>query len=106
MANEVVDCAIVGGGPVGLFTSIVLSRLGVRNHLLEKHPGTTIHPKARNVNISSLERMRSWKEGSLIRGMERGMVSVDGLAGRGGWGRPRQPAMPRTPPPGPGPGRD
>ena len=88
MANEVVDCAIVGGGPVGLFTSIVLSRLGVRNHLLEKHPGTTIHPKARNVNISSLERMRSWKEGSLIREMERGMVSVDGLAGRGGVGQP------------------
>eukprot|EP01045_Picozoa_sp_COSAG04_P010411 COSAG04_NODE_637_length_11700_cov_478.131885_5_plen_104_part_00 len=86
MAEEVVDCAIIGGGPVGLFTSIVLSRLGIRSHLLEKHPGTTIHPKARNVNISSLERMRSWKEGSLIREMERvgeGAAVDQRLAGGG-----------------------
>lgn len=49
-SSETVDCCIIGGGPVGLFTSIVLSRLGVTNVVLEKHPGTTLHPKARNVS--------------------------------------------------------
>ena len=46
---------IVGGGPVGLSASIFLSDLGVPSLLLERHPGTSIHPKARGINVRTME---------------------------------------------------
>src|SRR5262245_24657297 len=49
---------IVGGGPVGLTASILLSRLGVRSLLAERHPGTAVHPKARAINPRSMEMYR------------------------------------------------
>ena len=41
---------IVGGGPVGLTASILLSQAGIRSLLVERHPGTAIHTKARAIN--------------------------------------------------------
>jgi 2-polyprenyl-6-methoxyphenol hydroxylase-like FAD-dependent oxidoreductase len=55
-----VPVLIVGGGPVGLVASVCLSRLGVRSLLIERHPGTTIHPKARNLNLRTMEIVRPW----------------------------------------------
>ena len=55
-----VPVLIVGGGPVGLVASVCLSRLGVRSLLVERHPGTTIHPKARNLNLRTMEILRPW----------------------------------------------
>src|SRR5262245_212838 len=49
---------IVGGGPVGLCASIWLSRFGVPSLLIERHPGTAIHPKARGINIRTMEIFR------------------------------------------------
>jgi 2-polyprenyl-6-methoxyphenol hydroxylase-like FAD-dependent oxidoreductase len=49
---------IVGGGPVGLSTSILLSHHGVASLLVEKHAGTSIHPKARFVNARTMEVFR------------------------------------------------
>ena len=49
---------IVGGGPVGLSASIFLSDLGVPSLLLERHPGTSIHPKARGINVRTMEILR------------------------------------------------
>ena len=49
---------IVGGGPVGLTASILLSRLGVPSLLVERHPSTSIHPKARGINIRTMEIFR------------------------------------------------
>src|SRR5262249_8810431 len=49
---------IAGGGPVGLTASILLSRLGVRSLLTERHPGTAVHPKARAINARSMEMYR------------------------------------------------
>jgi 2-polyprenyl-6-methoxyphenol hydroxylase-like FAD-dependent oxidoreductase len=46
---------IVGGGPVGLTASLLLSRAGVRSLLVERHPGTAVHPKARAINARSME---------------------------------------------------
>ncbi|HUH84878.1 MAG TPA: FAD-dependent monooxygenase [Stellaceae bacterium] len=46
---------IVGGGPVGLTASLLLSRAGVRSLLVERHPGTAIHPKARGINARTME---------------------------------------------------
>src|SRR5262245_7821267 len=55
---EEVPVLIVGGGPVGLTASILLSRLGVRSLLAERHPGTAIHPKARGINARTMEIFR------------------------------------------------
>ena len=52
------EVLIVGGGPVGLTASILLSRLGVRSLLVERHPGTSIHPKARGINVRTMEIFR------------------------------------------------
>jgi putative polyketide hydroxylase len=49
---------IVGAGPVGLTASILLSRLGVPALLVERHPSTSIHPKARGINIRTMEIFR------------------------------------------------
>jgi putative polyketide hydroxylase len=53
-----VPVLIVGGGPVGLTASILLSRAGVRSLLVERHKGTAVHPKARAVNARSMEMYR------------------------------------------------
>src|SRR5260221_13452937 len=53
-----VPVLIVGGGPVGLAASFLLSRQGVRSLLVERHPGTAIHPKARGINARTMEVFR------------------------------------------------
>lgn len=62
MTNAVheTEVVVVGGGPVGLATSIGLSRQGVRHVLVEKHVGASIFPKARLVTTRSMELLRSW----------------------------------------------
>jgi len=49
---------IVGGGPVGLTASILLSQHGVRSLLVERHPGTATLPKARGINARTMEMYR------------------------------------------------
>ena len=49
---------IVGGGPVGLTASILLSHHGVDSLLVERHPGTAVHPKARGINARTMEMYR------------------------------------------------
>jgi putative polyketide hydroxylase len=51
---------IIGGGPVGLSAAICLANQGIESVLIEKHPSTTNHPKARGVNGRSMELFRSW----------------------------------------------
>src|SRR5262245_34421184 len=53
-----VDVLVVGGGPVGLTASILLSRFGVSSLLVERHPSTSIHPKARGINVRTMEIFR------------------------------------------------
>src|SRR5437868_104601 len=53
-----VDVLIVGGGPVGLSASILLSRFEVSSLLVERHPSTSIHPKARGINARTMEIFR------------------------------------------------
>ena len=53
-----VDVLIIGGGPVGLTASILLSRFGVSSLLVERHPSTSIHPKARGINARTMEIFR------------------------------------------------
>jgi putative polyketide hydroxylase len=51
---------IAGGGPVGLAASIGLSRHGIDSILVERHPGTALHPKARGVDVRTMEVFRQW----------------------------------------------
>jgi 2-polyprenyl-6-methoxyphenol hydroxylase-like FAD-dependent oxidoreductase len=50
-----VPVLIVGGGPVGLTASFLLSRRGISSLLVERHPGTAVHPKARGINARTME---------------------------------------------------
>jgi 2-polyprenyl-6-methoxyphenol hydroxylase-like FAD-dependent oxidoreductase len=49
---------IVGGGPVGLTMSILLSRLGVDSQLVERRAAPTTHPQAHFVNNRTREIFR------------------------------------------------
>src|SRR4026207_1206777 len=66
-AMREVDVLIAGGVPVGLTASILLSRLGVTSLLVERHPGTSIHPKARGTNTRTMEIFRQCGVESAIR---------------------------------------
>lgn len=49
---------IVGGGPVGLTASLLLSRQGISSLLVERHGGTARVPKARGINARTMEMYR------------------------------------------------
>lgn len=53
-----VPVLIVGGGPVGLTASLLLSRFGIESLLVERHSGTAILPKARAINARTMEMYR------------------------------------------------
>src|SRR6266542_1352560 len=60
MHEESYPVMIAGGGPVGLVAVLELARYGIRVLLVERHEGTTWHPKARNLNTRTMEIARSW----------------------------------------------
>src|SRR4051812_34710564 len=49
----------VGGSLVGLSLSLFLGRLGVRHMLVERHSGTSIHPRGRGNNVRTMELFRT-----------------------------------------------
>ncbi|MET9657709.1 FAD-dependent monooxygenase [Streptomyces sp. NPDC006510] len=51
---------IVGAGPVGLATALVLGRHGVPSIVCEQYGGINPHPRAHVVNTRSMELLRSW----------------------------------------------
>src|SRR5215204_6272101 len=51
---------IIGAGPAGLCSSIMFSRFGIQSLLIERHPSTSIHPKATGVSTRTMELFRSW----------------------------------------------
>lgn len=50
---------IIGGGPTGLTASLSLSHQSIPHLLLEKHPSTSIFPKAVGLNARTIEYFRS-----------------------------------------------
>ncbi|WP_053847560.1 FAD-dependent monooxygenase [Streptomyces sp. NRRL B-24085] len=54
-----VPVLIVGGSLVGLSTSVFLGRLGVPHTLVERHAGTSIHPRGRGNNVRTMELFRT-----------------------------------------------
>ncbi len=57
MASHV-PVLIVGGGPIGLIISIMLSRFGVGTLVVNRWPTPSIHPRARFIDVRSLEIFR------------------------------------------------
>ncbi|HET9344845.1 MAG TPA: FAD-dependent monooxygenase [Candidatus Limnocylindrales bacterium] len=66
-----VPVLIVGAGPAGLVTGIGLARNGVRSMLIERHPSTSIFPRATGVSTRSMEIFRGW--------------GIEDAVRRGGW---------------------
>jgi 2-polyprenyl-6-methoxyphenol hydroxylase-like FAD-dependent oxidoreductase len=66
-----VPVLIVGAGPAGLVTGIGLARHGVRSTVIERHPSTSIFPRATGVSTRSMEIFRGWGLAEAVR--------------RGGW---------------------
>ncbi|MEJ1198983.1 MULTISPECIES: aklavinone 12-hydroxylase RdmE [unclassified Streptomyces] len=57
-AGTEVDVLVVGAGLGGLSTTMFLARLGVRVLMAEKHPTTSIHPRAIGQNPRTMELLR------------------------------------------------
>src|ERR1700735_3290191 len=76
---------IVGGSLVGLSASLFLSRRGVPHILVDKHPGSSPHPRAIGFNETSLEHFRAAGIGDRIPQVEAGKrlrrVKVRSLSG-------------------------
>ena len=53
-----VPVLIVGGGPIGLSASVLLSRFGVGNLLVNQRPTTSVHPRARFIDVRTVEILR------------------------------------------------
>jgi len=51
---------VVGAGPAGLATAITAIRNGARALVVERHPGTSIYPRATGVHLRTVELLRSW----------------------------------------------
>jgi putative polyketide hydroxylase len=62
-----VPVLIVGGGPVGLTASLLLSQHSIRSLLVERHPGTATLPKARGINARTMEMYRQMGVETAIR---------------------------------------
>ncbi|MFF9570494.1 FAD-dependent monooxygenase [Streptomyces sp. NPDC014685] len=58
MTESHTSVLVVGGGPVGLALSCLLSGHGVDHVLIEARPATSRHPKARGVSARSMEIFR------------------------------------------------
>ncbi|MCX4820084.1 FAD-dependent monooxygenase [Streptomyces sp. NBC_01142] len=56
--DHYVPVLIVGGSLVGLSTSLFLGRHGIRHLLIEKHAGTSMHPRGRGNNVRTMELFR------------------------------------------------
>ena len=85
--TEPVPVLIVGAGPAGLSAAILLARLGVGSLVVERHPSTTDHPKARGFSTRTMEILRPWNIDTRVRAkglpsVARRFIWVESLAGR------------------------
>ncbi|MCH5585477.1 FAD-dependent monooxygenase [Shimazuella sp. AN120528] len=57
--DQKIPVLIIGGGIVGLSTSLFLSSHGINSLLIERHPSTSIHPRAAGYYPRTMELYRS-----------------------------------------------
>jgi putative polyketide hydroxylase len=89
---------IVGGGPVGLSMSLLLSHYGIRSLLVEQHPGTSTYPKARLLKARMMEIFRQLGIEQAIRNVaiphNRNLIFAGSLAGEEIHRRPIETVLP------------
>src|SRR6478735_995597 len=83
------DVLIVGGSLVGLSAAAFLGHRGVAAHVIEKHAGTSIHPRAGYFHVGTMEAYRRiGLEPAILEvsheqfGPDGGINLVESLAGR------------------------
>jgi len=54
------DVLVVGAGPAGLATALSAARHGARVVVVERHPGTSVHPRATALTTRTMEILRGW----------------------------------------------
>ncbi|KAL3428423.1 2,4-dichlorophenol 6-monooxygenase (FAD binding domain-containing protein) [Phlyctema vagabunda] len=74
-----VPVLIIGGGIVGLSASLFLTQQGIKSVLVERHSGTSIHPRARSVNARTMELYRSLGIDDLVREAGASMSATMGI---------------------------
>ncbi|GHH67661.1 FAD-dependent oxidoreductase [Kitasatospora indigofera] len=85
--DDRVPVLIVGGSLVGLSASLFLGRLGVRHLLVEKHSGTSHHPRGRGNNVRTMELLRvagaeaGIREAASVLAENHGILQADTLTG-------------------------
>jgi 2-polyprenyl-6-methoxyphenol hydroxylase-like FAD-dependent oxidoreductase len=89
VVDDDVPVLIVGGSLVGLSTALFLGSHGVPSLVVERHPGTAIHPRAALFNQRTIELYRSvGLEPAIVEASERefeqngAIVAVESLGGR------------------------
>ncbi|MFF0413283.1 FAD-dependent monooxygenase [Kitasatospora sp. NPDC004745] len=70
---------VVGGGIVGLTASLALSQHGVPSLLVEAHPGTHDHPRARSLNARAMEIYRELGVADAVRTAGAPLARAEGL---------------------------
>ncbi len=89
---------IVGGGPIGLSMSLLLSHHGIRSLLVEQHSGTTTYPKARLLKARMMEIFRQLGLEPAIRAVaiprNRNLLFAYSLAGEELHRRPLETVLP------------
>ncbi|MFC8447508.1 FAD-dependent oxidoreductase [Kitasatospora sp. NPDC057223] len=85
--DDRVPVLIVGGSLVGLSASLFLGRLGVRHLVVEKHAGTSHHPRGRGNNVRTMELLRvagaepGVREAASVLAENHGILQADTLTG-------------------------
>ncbi len=86
--DETTPVLIVGGSLVGLSTSLFLSWHGIPSLLVERHAGTSPHPRAFNFNMRTMELFRSVGVEDAVRRkappdfQNSGILQAESLAGK------------------------
>lgn len=86
--DETVPVLVVGGSLVGLSFSLFLARQGIKPLVVERHPGTAIHPRVSSLTARTMEIYRSAGIEQDIRREEPpfprefGVMFVESLAGQ------------------------
>ena len=88
MEHEHVPVLVVGAGPAGLTAALLLARASVPVLLVERHASTSVHPRARGLNLRTMEILRAVDLEDTVRvagaalELSRYMLFVETLAGR------------------------
>jgi len=70
-----VPVAIVGGGPCGMMTALLLARAGVESAVFERKPSTSAHPKAMGLSRRTAEILR---QNGLLERIMGGSLPIEG----------------------------